>query len=152
MGYSVEAYVEVIHLYVQSHIVCWTHAPFHDRMDIMSMSRYAPQRAFILSGTVRENILFGRPLDAARVDAVLQASAFIKDLQLLPAGMDTEIGERGTTLSGGQQQRLSVARALYGNPKLLVLDDPLSAVDSQVCTALTIKSWIVCKDAFNNAR
>ena len=97
---------------------------------------YVPQSPMIVSGTVLENICFGRPVDHARVTAVLEASQFTADLDQLSNGVQSEIGERGTTLSGGQQQRLSIARALYADPDVLVMDDPLSAVDAKVCEAV----------------
>lgn len=94
---------------------------------------YVPQRPVIISGTVLENLLMGRPLDKAKAEQALSASAFLHDLKNLPNGLASEIGERGTTLSGGQQQRLGIARAMYDQPQLLLLDDPLSAVDAEVC-------------------
>lgn len=97
---------------------------------------YVPQHPVVISGTIVENIIFGRPFDRSEVDRVLEASDFGHDLRQLPGGEDTEIGERGTTLSGGQKQRLAIARALYGRPHFLILDDPLSAVDAAVCNRI----------------
>ncbi len=94
---------------------------------------YAPQKPFVVCGTIKQNLLLGRRMDYARLQEILCRSGLETDLMRLPHGVQTEIGERGTTLSGGQQSRLGVARALYSDPALLVLDDPLAAVDSKVC-------------------
>uniref|UniRef100_A0A1I8HPH1 Multidrug resistance-associated protein 1 n=1 Tax=Macrostomum lignano TaxID=282301 RepID=A0A1I8HPH1_9PLAT len=94
---------------------------------------YVPQEAWIQNLTVRDNILFGRDFDQARYDeAALRACQLEKDLQLLTAGDATEIGERGINLSGGQKQRVSLARAVYQDSDIYLLDDPLAAVDSHV--------------------
>ena len=106
---------------------------------------YVPQRAVIVSGSVRENILFGRAYSTELLNAALYASDFVHDVKMLADGIDTEIGERGTTLSGGQQQRLSIARAVYGKPQLLVLDDPLSAVDPEVCNRIFNRTILALK-------
>ena len=93
---------------------------------------YAGQQAWIQSATLRENILFGAELDEPRYRAVLAAAGLEADLDTLPAGDLTAIGERGINLSGGQKQRVSLARAMYSGHDVLLLDDPLSAVDVHV--------------------
>uniref|UniRef100_A0A4W5KXZ1 ATP-binding cassette, sub-family C (CFTR/MRP), member 2 n=2 Tax=Hucho hucho TaxID=62062 RepID=A0A4W5KXZ1_9TELE len=91
-----------------------------------------PQQAWIQNATLRDNILFGYPLEDSRFQATLEACALGPDLELLPGGDQTEIGEKGINLSGGQKQRVSLARAAYSQADVYLLDDPLSAVDSHV--------------------
>jgi ATP-binding cassette subfamily B protein len=93
---------------------------------------YVPQDHVLFSRSVRDNILFGRP-EATEEDIAesIRLSHFEKDLQMLPSGLDTLVGEKGVALSGGQKQRISIARALVKNPEILILDDSLSAVDAK---------------------
>lgn len=93
---------------------------------------YVPQDHVLFSRTVRENILFGAP-DATDEDIAdaIRLSHFQKDLEMLPLGLETLVGEKGVSLSGGQKQRISIARALIKNPEILILDDSLSAVDAK---------------------
>lgn len=90
------------------------------------------QVPWIMSGSVRSNILFGQPFDKARYTSAIDASALTVDLAALPAGDETELGERGINLSGGQKARVALARALYSQRSVVLLDDPLSAVDPRV--------------------
>uniref|UniRef100_A0A8C6EYM8 Multidrug resistance-associated protein 1 n=1 Tax=Marmota marmota marmota TaxID=9994 RepID=A0A8C6EYM8_MARMA len=93
---------------------------------------YVPQQAWIQNNSLRENILFGRPLRERYYNAVVEACALLPDLEILPSGDRTEIGEKGVNLSGGQKQRVSLARAVYGDSDVYLFDDPLSAVDAHV--------------------
>ena len=90
------------------------------------------QQPWIFSGTVRDNVLFGEPFDPNRYQKALEACGLINDLQRFPDSDLTVVGERGTVLSGGQQARVELARAVYSNADIYLLDDPLSAVDSKV--------------------
>lgn len=93
---------------------------------------FCPQYAWIQNATVRNNILFGRDYDEAWYNRVVDACALRADMEMFPNGDQTEIGERGITVSGGQKQRLNIARAIYFNAGLILMDDPLSAVDAHV--------------------
>ncbi|KAM4525784.1 ATP-binding cassette sub-family C member 3 isoform 2-T2 [Fundulus diaphanus] len=93
---------------------------------------YVPQQAWIQNATLRDNILFGNAFNERKYHRVLEACALTQDLQVLPGGDMTEIGEKGINLSGGQRQRVSLARALYSGADVYLLDDPLSAVDAHV--------------------
>ncbi|KAJ8247979.1 hypothetical protein GJAV_G00236800 [Gymnothorax javanicus] len=101
-------------------------------INIQGSVAYVPQQAWIQNATLRDNILFGSALDEARLQKILDACALGPDLELLPGGDLTEIGEKGINLSGGQKQRVSLARAVYSSADVFLLDDPLSAVDSHV--------------------
>ena len=93
---------------------------------------YVPQTAWIFSGTIRENILFGQPYDETKYARVIEACALKEDIQRFPESDQTVVGERGEVLSGGQKARVSLARAVYVDADLYLLDDPLSAVDFKV--------------------
>ncbi|CAN6713152.1 unnamed protein product [Malus baccata var. baccata] len=97
---------------------------------------YVSQSAWIQTGTIQENILFGSSMDCARYQQTLEKCSLVKDLEMLPFRDLTQIGERGVNLSGGQKQRIQLARALYQNADVYLLDDPFSAVDAHTATSL----------------
>ncbi|EEE65131.1 hypothetical protein OsJ_20202 [Oryza sativa Japonica Group] len=97
---------------------------------------YVSQNAWIQTGTVQENILFGSLMDEQRYKETLEKCSLEKDLAMLPHGDSTQIGERGVNLSGGQKQRVQLARALYQNADIYLLDDPFSAVDAHTASSL----------------
>ncbi|XP_035226233.1 ATP-binding cassette sub-family C member 8-like isoform X2 [Stegodyphus dumicola] len=110
-------------LHVISGSVSWNSSP---------QVAYVPQKPWLINATLKENILFGQPYDGRRYHQVVQACALQPDIDLLPARDLTEIGERGLNLSGGQKQRIALARAFYSPARLVILDDPLSALDAHV--------------------
>ena len=91
---------------------------------------YVAQSPWIQSGKIEENILFGKEMDIERYDRILEACSLKKDLEILSFGDQTVVGERGINLSGGQKQRMQIARALYQDADIYMLDDPFSAVDA----------------------
>ncbi|KAL7189020.1 hypothetical protein ACSBR1_038815 [Camellia fascicularis] len=97
---------------------------------------YVPQTSWIQTGTIQQNILFGSAMDECRYQQVLEKCFLVKDLEMLPFGDGTVIGERGVNLSGGQKQRVQLARALYQDADIYLLDDPFSAVDAHTATGL----------------
>lgn len=97
---------------------------------------YCAQEAWIQNATIRDNILFGQPWDEDKYWRVVEKAQLRRDFDLLGARDLTEIGEKGINLSGGQKQRINIARALYFDADIILMDDPLSAVDAHVGTAL----------------
>ncbi|XP_054998160.1 ATP-binding cassette sub-family C member 4 isoform X1 [Sorex araneus] len=106
--------------------------PSQGRVSVHGSVAYVSQQPWVFSGTVRSNILFGKKYEKERYERVIKACALRKDLQLLEDGDLTLIGDRGTTLSGGQKARVNLARAVYQDADIYLLDDPLSAVDAEV--------------------
>ncbi|KDQ30408.1 hypothetical protein PLEOSDRAFT_1053612 [Pleurotus ostreatus PC15] len=109
---------------------------------------YAAQESWVQNETIRDNILFGAPLDEERYKKVLYQCCLERDLQLFDAGDQTEVGEKGLTLSGGQKARITLARAIYSHAEIILLDDVLAALDVHT------SKWIVDKcfrgDLINN--
>eukprot|EP00871_Galdieria_phlegrea_P001718 jgi/Galph1/2547/GphlegSOOS_G1226.1 len=97
---------------------------------------YSPQVSWVINQTFRENVLFGEKYDEQRYYQTLECCALFPDLEILPAGDRTEIGEKGINLSGGQKARIALARACYRDSDVYLLDDPLSAVDTHVAKQL----------------
>ncbi|KAL3521598.1 hypothetical protein ACH5RR_019747 [Cinchona calisaya] len=108
----------------------------HGTVQVHGTIAYVSQLAWIQTGSIRDNILFGSPMDYQRYHETLVKCSLVKDFELLPHGDLTEIGERGVNLSGGQKQRIQLARALYQNADIYLLDDPFSAVDAHTATSL----------------
>ncbi len=103
---------------------------------------YFSQQPWVINATLRENILFGRQYDEHRFQAVIDACALAPDLEILPDGLETEIGEKGINLSGGQKARVCLARAAYYDADVVLLDDPLSAVDAHVAKHITQNCFV----------
>ncbi|OCB92268.1 ABC protein [Sanghuangporus baumii] len=97
---------------------------------------YCSQTAWIQNASLRDNVLFGQEFDSDKYWDVVERASLLADLAVLPDGDLTEIGEKGINLSGGQKQRINIARALYYDADIVILDDPLSAVDAHVGKAL----------------
>ncbi|KAF0901840.1 hypothetical protein E2562_006467 [Oryza meyeriana var. granulata] len=97
---------------------------------------YVSQNSWIQSGSVRDNILFGKPFNKERYDKAIKACALNKDIENFDHGDLTEIGQRGLNMSGGQKQRIQLARAVYSDADVYLLDDPFSAVDAHTAAIL----------------
>ncbi|KAG0420746.1 hypothetical protein HPB47_003320, partial [Ixodes persulcatus] len=105
-------------------------------VDVQGQLAYVPQQSWIQNATVKGNIVFTNAVDEERYEQVVDACALRPDIEMLPGGENTEIGEKGINLSGGQKLRLSLARAVYHDGDVYLLDDPFSAVDVHVATHL----------------
>ncbi|CAN1246527.1 ABC transporter C family member 9 [Linum grandiflorum] len=103
---------------------------------IRGSKAYVAQSPWILTGSIRDNILFGKAYDGDRYWRTVEACALVKDFELFSCGDLTEIGERGINMSGGQKQRIQIARAIYQDADIYLLDDPFSAVDAHTGTHL----------------
>ncbi|KAI0746725.1 multidrug resistance-associated ABC transporter [Daedaleopsis nitida] len=97
-----------------------------------STAAYVPQTAWIMNATLRQNVIFGQEENEAKFRDIIKACCLEPDLEMLPNGEETEIGEKGINLSGGQKARVSLARAAYSGAEIVLMDDSLSAVDSHV--------------------
>ena len=105
---------------------------FHSEINVNGRVSYVPQQGWMQNATLQYNITFGKEMNRKVYNNVIRACALEPDLEILPTGDETEIGEKGINLSGGQKQRVSLARAVYSEGEIYLLDDPLSAVDAHV--------------------
>ncbi|KAJ4782163.1 ABC transporter C family member 8 [Rhynchospora pubera] len=105
-------------------------------VEVYGSVAYVSQTAWIQSGTIRENILFGKSFDEERYEKAVKACALDKDIENFDSGDATEIGQRGLNMSGGQKQRIQLARAVYNDADVYLLDDPFSAVDAHTAATL----------------
>lgn len=120
------------------------------KMQVSGRISYASQEPWLFAGTVRQNILFGLPMNKHRYRTIVKICALERDFSLFPYGDKTKVGDRGLSVSGGQRARINLARAVYKEADIYLLDDPLSAVDTHVgkqlfkeCITGFLKSKIV---------
>ncbi|CAD6185430.1 unnamed protein product [Caenorhabditis auriculariae] len=106
--------------------------PVSGSLKVSGRVAYCSQEAWIFAGTIRENILFGREYEENKYREIVSLCVLLPDFQQFPNGDKAQVGDRGSTLSGGQRARVSLARALYSDADIYLLDDPLSAVDASV--------------------
>ena len=99
-------------------------------MRVCGTTAYVAQTSWIQNGTIQDNILFGLPMNREKYGEVVKVCCLEKDLEMMEDGDQTEIGERGINLSGGQKQRIQLARAVYQDSDIYLLDDVFSAVDA----------------------
>ncbi|RYH11025.1 ATP-binding cassette domain-containing protein, partial [archaeon] len=124
--------------------------PIQGNVKIQGDIAYCDQRPWILNDTVQNNILFGKEYEESKFDEAIYASCLEDDITILPGGLQTQIGEKGINLSGGQKARVSLARAVYRDADIYLLDDPLSAVDAHV--AQFIFHECICNALKNKTR
>lgn len=114
------------------HVILKELTPLEGFLDVVGTVSYSSQDAWIFAGSIRQNILFQQKFNQEKYDRVVNVCALGKDFELFPNGDQTLIGDRGVTISGGQKARINLARAVYREADIYLLDDPLSAVDSNV--------------------
>lgn len=107
-------------------------APINGRVTVKASLSYASQDPWVFGSSVRQNIIFGEEFDKNKYREVIKVCALERDFTFFPYGDSTLVGERGILLSGGQKARINLARAVYKNADIYLLDDPLSAVDTEV--------------------
>ncbi|GKB39350.1 multidrug resistance-associated protein 6 [Tanacetum coccineum] len=105
-------------------------------VDVFGSIGYVSQRSWIQSGTLQDNILYGKPMNRIMYEKAIKACALDKDIEPFKHGDLTEIGQRGLNMSGGQKQRIQLARAVYNDVDIYLLDDPFSAVDAHTAATL----------------
>lgn len=105
-------------------------------MDVIGSIAYVSQASWIQSGTIQDNILYGKPMDKTKYEKAIKVCALDKDIDSFDHGDLTEIGQRGLNMSGGQKQRIQLARAVYNDADIYLLDDPFSAVDAHTAATL----------------
>jgi len=103
---------------------------------------YVQQNPWIQNMTIRDNILFGEPFDEEKYAECIEICELERDLEILPDGDFTEIGEKGINLSGGQKARVSLARAVYSDNEIVLMDDPISALDANVRKKIFLKVFL----------
>jgi ABC-type multidrug transport system fused ATPase/permease subunit len=106
------------------------------QVEVFGSLAYVSQNSWIQSGTVRDNILFGKPFNKELYEKAIKSCALDKDIGNFNHGDLTEIGQRGLNMSGGQKQRIQLARAVYNDADIYLLDDPFSAVDAHTAAVL----------------
>ncbi len=98
-----------------------------------------PQEAFLFSGSIKENIFMGKNCDQAKLDQIINVCCLKSTLEQMPKGLDTLVGERGVTLSGGQKQRIALARTLITQKPIIILDDPISQMDTDTASKVILR-------------